>query len=91
MAELPVARPHTAAITVNGDARALVIGATVTDLVQAVTGRRIAVNGQAADGNRLGVAVALNAEVVPRSQGPLRPSSPATTSKLSPRRREVDQ
>lgn len=68
MAELPVAHPHTAAITVNGDARALVIGATVTDLVQAVTGRRIAVNGQAADGNRLGVAVALNAEVVPRSQ-----------------------
>ena len=68
MAELPVARPHTAAITVNGDARALVIGATVTDLVEAATGRRIAVNGQAADGNRLGVAVALNAEVVPRSQ-----------------------
>ncbi len=68
MAELPVARPHTAAITVNGDARALVIGATVTDLVEAATGRQIAVNGQAADGNRLGVAVALNAEVVPRSQ-----------------------
>lgn len=68
MAELPVARPHTAAITVNGDARALVIGSTVTDLVEAATGRQIAVNGQAADGNRLGVAVALNAEVVPRSQ-----------------------
>lgn len=68
MAEVPVATPHTATITLNGDARALVTGETVTDLVGEVTGRQIAANGQATDGKRLGVAVALNADVVPRSQ-----------------------
>lgn len=55
-------------ITLNGAARALVAGETVTDLVGEVTGRRIAANGQAADGKRLGVAAARNSDVVPRSQ-----------------------
>ncbi|WP_022886890.1 sulfur carrier protein ThiS [Glaciibacter superstes] len=55
-------------ITLNGAARAHRPGETVTDLVGEATGRRIAPDGQAADGKRLGVAVALNAAVVPRSQ-----------------------
>ena len=63
MAETPLA-----GITLNGAARAFTDGETVTDLVGEVTGRRIAANGQAADGKRLGVAVARNADVVPRSQ-----------------------
>ena len=40
----------------------------MSTLVSAVTGRTLAPNGQAADGGKLGVAVARNAEVVPRSQ-----------------------
>ena len=60
--------PRTAEIIVNGSARAFVRGETVTDLVGEMTGRRIAADGRATDGKRLGVAVARNAEVVPRSQ-----------------------
>jgi sulfur carrier protein len=63
-----VTEPHPAEITVNGSARTLVPGQTVTDLVAELTGRRIAADGQATDGKRLGVAVARNAGVVPRSQ-----------------------
>lgn len=57
-----------AEITLNGTARALPHGQTVTDLVSELTGRPIAADGQTADGKRLGVAVARNAVVVPRSQ-----------------------
>ncbi|MBT1002927.1 sulfur carrier protein ThiS [Paenarthrobacter sp. DKR-5] len=57
-----------AAITLNGAARAHSDGQMLTDLVEEVTGRRIAPDGSPADGRRLGVAVALNAEVVPRSR-----------------------
>ncbi|SDK62428.1 sulfur carrier protein [Cryobacterium psychrotolerans] len=60
--------PQPAEITVNGSARILAKGETVTELVGEITGRRIAGNGQATDGKRLGVAVARNAGVVPRSQ-----------------------
>jgi sulfur carrier protein len=63
-----VTEPQPAAITVNGSARALMLGETVTDLVGEITGRRIADDGQARDGKRLGVAVARNAGIVPRSQ-----------------------
>lgn len=55
-------------ITVNGAARDWPEGGTVATLVTEVTGRAIAADGRAVDGNRLGVAVARNAEVVPRSQ-----------------------
>lgn len=41
---------------------------TVADLVAAVTGRAIGANGVPVDGGRLGVAVARNADIVPRSQ-----------------------
>jgi sulfur carrier protein len=41
-----VTEPHPAEITVNGSARTLVPGQTVTDLVAELTGRRIAADSQ---------------------------------------------
>ncbi|MBO1266765.1 sulfur carrier protein ThiS [Arthrobacter cavernae] len=55
-------------ITLNGTAHALSDGASVTTLVSQVTGRVLDHSGQASDGGKLGVAVARNSEVVPRSQ-----------------------
>lgn len=55
-------------ITLNGTGHSLPDGASVSALVSQVTGRALAPNGQSADGGKLGVAVARNAEVVPRSQ-----------------------
>ena len=55
-------------ITLNGIEQEVSEGASVTSLVSQVTGRQLAASGQAADGQRLGVAVARNAAVVPRSQ-----------------------
>jgi sulfur carrier protein len=55
-------------ITLNGIEQAVGAGASVSTLVSQVTGRILAADGQAADGQRLGVAVARNSEVVPRSQ-----------------------
>ena len=57
-----------AEITVNGEPRPLSGDGTVTGLVAELTGRGIGADGRALDGRRLGVAVARNAEVVPRSQ-----------------------
>jgi sulfur carrier protein len=57
---------RSAGITINGSARPLADAETITDLVSEVTGRPIAADGSAADGRRLGVAVARNSEVVPR-------------------------
>ncbi|WP_427018726.1 sulfur carrier protein ThiS [Pseudarthrobacter sp. P1] len=55
-------------ITLNGAAHVLDGPRTVADLVTSVTGRRIGPNGSPEDGGRLGVAVARNADIVPRSQ-----------------------
>lgn len=55
-------------ITLNGAARAIDDGASVTTLVSLVTGKSLGPDGQAADGQKLGVAVARNSEVVPRSR-----------------------
>ena len=55
-------------ITLNGTERNWTPGDTVATLVAEMTGRTLSVDGRASDGNRLGVAVARNAEVVPRSQ-----------------------
>jgi sulfur carrier protein len=55
-------------ITLNGTPHAVADGASITMLVSLVTGRPLAANGQATDGRKLGVAVAHNAQVVPRSQ-----------------------
>ena len=55
-------------ITLNGAHHAVPHDASITSLVSQITGRRLGVNGQAADGQKLGVAVAHTSEVVPRSQ-----------------------
>ena len=60
--------PPLPGITVNGAERSVTSGASVADLVSELTGRSIASDGHATDGTRLGVAVARNAAVVPRSQ-----------------------
>lgn len=57
---------HT--IELNGTPQSHPAGTTVADLVTATTGRALLPTGQAADGGRLGVAVARNSTVVPRSQ-----------------------
>ena len=54
-------------ITVNGEWRAVGEDATVAVLVSQVTGRAILPDGRAADGRRVGMAVARNATVIPRS------------------------
>ncbi|GAB5079283.1 sulfur carrier protein ThiS [Arthrobacter sp. AD-310] len=55
-------------ITLNGAQHTVADGASITTLVSQVTGRPLAADGQATDGGKLGVAVARNAQVVPRSQ-----------------------
>jgi sulfur carrier protein len=55
-------------ITLNGSQHAVPRDASITTLVSQITGRPLAANGQASDGQKLGVAVARNSEVVPRSQ-----------------------
>jgi sulfur carrier protein len=55
-------------IILNGAPHAVPHDASITTLVTQITGRPLAPNGQAADGQKLGVAVAHNSEVVPRSQ-----------------------
>ncbi|TLM86858.1 sulfur carrier protein ThiS [Pseudarthrobacter sp. NamE5] len=55
-------------ITLNGTGHTVASGASITTLVSEVTGRSLAADGQATDGRKLGVAVAHNAQVVPRSQ-----------------------
>jgi sulfur carrier protein len=55
-------------ITLNGSPHAVPCDASISTLVSQVTGRPLAANGQATDGQKLGVAVARNSEVVPRSQ-----------------------
>jgi sulfur carrier protein len=55
-------------ITLNGAIHTLSDDASVTTLVTHVTGRALDARGQAADGRKIGVAVARNSEVVPRSQ-----------------------
>ena len=54
-------------ITVNG-AQSATAAADLLQLVAELTGRELAPTGQPVDGSRLGVAVAVNAAVVPRSQ-----------------------
>ena len=55
-------------ITLNGAPHAMPVDASITTLVSQITGRLLAANGQAVDGQKLGVAVAHNSEVVPRSR-----------------------
>ncbi len=52
--------------TLNGETRATDSVSTLRHLVVDITGRDLTDAGQPVDGQRLGVAVAVNAEVVPR-------------------------
>ncbi|MFJ6155447.1 sulfur carrier protein ThiS [Pseudarthrobacter sp. NPDC092184] len=54
-------------ITLNGTGRTVAGDSSIAALVSEVTGRPLAADGRATDGRRLGVAVARNAQVVPRS------------------------
>lgn len=55
-------------IILNGALHSVADDASITTLISQITGRPLAANGQATDGQKLGVAVAHNSEVVPRSQ-----------------------
>ncbi|WP_240625058.1 sulfur carrier protein ThiS, partial [Kocuria tytonicola] len=52
---------------VNGSPVAVAGGFTLTDAVAQLTGREIGPDGTAADGHPLGIAVAVDDTVVPRS------------------------
>lgn len=54
-------------ITLNGETTAVPDTATALTLVGQVTGVELTNQGTAADGSKLGVALALNGQVVPRS------------------------
>jgi sulfur carrier protein len=54
-------------ITVNGTPRTAESGPTVADVVADLTGVRVGSGGAVADGTALGMAVAVNATVVPRT------------------------
>ncbi|MCD5343166.1 sulfur carrier protein ThiS [Arthrobacter sp. AK04] len=54
-------------ITLNGTGRTVAGDSSIAALVSEVTGRPLAADGRATDGRKLGVAVARNAQVVPRS------------------------
>ncbi|MDX2341318.1 sulfur carrier protein ThiS [Micrococcus sp. M4NT] len=58
--------PHT--LTVNGEVRAFDAPLSLRAVVAQLTGREIRPDGTAADGGRLGVAVAVDEAVVPRSR-----------------------
>ena len=72
----------TTAITVNGQQRELPQPATVLALVAETTGRAIGDDGRPADGGRLGVAVALNSDVVPRGSWAGTPLAPGDAVEL---------
>ncbi|MFV0457817.1 MAG: sulfur carrier protein ThiS [Actinomycetales bacterium] len=54
-------------ITVNADTHDLAPGTTCRDLVATLTGTDVGADGLGPDGRGLGIAVAVNGEVVPRS------------------------
>ncbi len=55
-------------IRLNGTEHTVADGASVSTLVSQLTGRSLGTDGQSSDGRKLGVAVARNSEMVPRSQ-----------------------
>lgn len=55
-------------ITINGQTRAVMEESTICDLVATESGRTIGQDGRAQDGRGLGIAVAKNAHLVPRSR-----------------------
>lgn len=55
-------------VQINDQTATLPAGSSVVDAVAHTTGRSLDAEGKPADGGRLGVAVALAGEVVPRSR-----------------------
>lgn len=65
-------------VRVNDDQRQVAEGTTCRDLVAETTGRAVGDDGRPVDGAGLGVAVAVDGAIVPRSQWastPLQPGS----------------
>lgn len=58
----------TIAVTINGEQVAVPAGWTIRQLVGDRTGHAVGADGRALDGSSLGVAVALDDAVVPRSR-----------------------
>lgn len=54
-------------LTINEESATLPAGSSLVDAVAHTTGRQLSADGSPLDGKRLGVAVALGADVVPRS------------------------
>lgn len=54
-------------VELNGSPASLYPGCTVRELVAQHTGKDIGETGRAMDGTRLGIAVAVNGDIVPRS------------------------
>ena len=55
-------------VTINGEIRTAHADTTLSDIIAETTGRQLQADGTAADGQRLGIAVAVDAAVVPRSR-----------------------
>ena len=53
-------------ITLNGESQELDSGTTARSLIEHVTGRQLSPDGTPADGGRLGVALAVDGEVIRR-------------------------
>ena len=54
-------------LTINDESATLPTGSSIVDAVAHTTGRELTPEGSPLDGKRLGVAVALGADVIPRS------------------------
>lgn len=54
-------------LQINGEATMLTPGQTVRDVVATRVGKQLCDNGLSLDGSRLGVAIAVDGAVVPRS------------------------
>ncbi|WP_225210646.1 sulfur carrier protein ThiS [Brevibacterium gallinarum] len=55
-------------VTINGETRTLPAGTTLRETISETTGRQLHADGTAVDGQRLGIAVAVDATVIPRSR-----------------------
>jgi sulfur carrier protein len=55
-------------VQVNGRVRQVGEGSTLVDLVAEITGKALTADGSPADGSRLGIAIAVDGAVVPRSR-----------------------
>lgn len=59
---------HPITITLNGEPRDLSEPTTTLELVSELTGKDLGANGAPVDGTRLGIAVAIDGEVIRRGQ-----------------------